>query len=90
MFLERLRFLLLVCALLGGPAASARAQVSPDPVSTAPPAGDTTANYPIAHSGFITIEAGYQLGKQIVEIDGIDVDASSKLIHVGIGLGSYL
>ena len=47
-------------------------------------------NFPIAHSGFITIEPGYQLGKQIVEIDGIDVDASSNLIHVGVGLGSYL
>jgi hypothetical protein len=48
------------------------------------------ANYSISGSSFITIEAGYQLGAQSTTVDDVDIDASSNLFHLGIGLGSYL
>ena len=48
------------------------------------------ANYAITGSGFLTIDAGYQLGGQRATISNTDVEASSNFFHLGIGIGSYL
>jgi hypothetical protein len=47
------------------------------------------ANYAISGSGFLTIDAGYQLGVPSA-LGNADFDASSNFFHLGIGIGIYL
>lgn len=49
-------------------------------------------NYPLGKSGFLTLDVGYQLGSQSVTVPGstVEVDVASDLLHLGIGIGSYL
>jgi len=47
------------------------------------------ASYAIGDSNFVRLDLGYQLGRQRASVGGVDVDASSDLLHVGLGVGSY-
>jgi hypothetical protein len=51
--------------------------------------GGIAASYPVAHAGFLTIEAGYQAGMQTVLTAGVDTDASTRFFRLGLGFGSY-
>src|SRR5512140_1960624 len=44
-------------------------------------------NCPIGHSRFITFDIGYQSGDQSATDKGVDINFSSSLIHLGVGLG---
>lgn len=42
------------------------------------------------HGAFITVEVGYQLGSQSATVNNEDVEASTRLFHIALGIGSYL
>jgi hypothetical protein len=48
------------------------------------------ASSPLNDSNFITFDVGYQIGAQSVAVGDTDVEVSSNLLHVGIGVGSFL
>ena len=48
------------------------------------------ASYAIGDANFVRLDISYQLGRQGASVGGVDVDASSSLLHVGLGLGTYL
>lgn len=47
------------------------------------------ASYAIGDSNFVSLDIGYQLGRQKVNVGDVKVGASSNLLHLGLGLGSY-
>jgi hypothetical protein len=44
--------------------------------------GDIDSTY------FMSLEVGYQLGRQVIELPGADVDASIDFYEVGLGAGA--
>jgi hypothetical protein len=46
--------------------------------------------HPVERTAFITVEVGYQLGFQNVTVNNADIETSSRLFHIGLGIGSYL
>jgi hypothetical protein len=44
----------------------------------------------VERSTFVTLEVGFQYGFQNASVKDVDVEASSRLFHVGFGIGSYL
>jgi hypothetical protein len=51
--------------------------------------GGIAASYAVGHAGFITLEAGHQVGMQTVRRAGVDADASTRFFRLGLGFGSY-
>jgi hypothetical protein len=47
-------------------------------------------SHPVEHAAFITVEVGYQLGFQSATVRDEDVEASSRLFHIALGIGRYL
>jgi hypothetical protein len=46
--------------------------------------------HPVEHAAFITVEVGYQLGFQTATSGNLDFEASTRLFHISLGIGSYL
>lgn len=47
-------------------------------------------NCPIGHSRFITFDIGYQSGNQSATDNGVEINFSRSMIHLGVGLGRFL
>jgi hypothetical protein len=47
-------------------------------------------SHPVEHAAFITVEVGYQFGFQSATVGNVDVEVSSRLFHIALGIGSYL
>jgi len=47
-------------------------------------------SHPVDSSTFVTLELGYQYGFQSASVGTVDIEAASRLFHIGLGIGSYL
>jgi hypothetical protein len=65
--------------------------VLPDDTSAGAAFGfGVSVKYPLRDATFVAAEIGYQIGYQRVSIDSIEGKLASDLLHVGIGVGTYL
>lgn len=47
-------------------------------------------SHPVERAAFITVEVGYQFGFQSATVSNEDVEVSTRLFHIALGIGSYL
>ncbi len=47
-------------------------------------------SHPVDSSTFVTFELGYQFGFQSATISTVDIEAASRLFHIGLGISTYL